>query len=219
MKDYGDEQVWVVPRAVCFGDGEPPHGFVPDIAGPLLERALEHGRFVPRGPAETDPSLQQIIPYVVIIQDGKLLLLQRTNKQTEARLHNLYSIGVGGHINPVDLDGDGVPDAEPDPFLGGLQRELNEELALSAPITEVHVLGLINDDTNDVGSVHLGVAVEAVADGIDVDIRETEAMTGRFVTLAEARELRDGMESWSQYLIDAMSDGVGRLSARQGGSA
>lgn len=213
MKDYGDEQVWVVPRDVCFADGTAPHGFAPDIAGPLLERALEHGRYVLRGPAETDPSLQQIIPYVVVIKHDKLLLLQRTTKQTEARLHNLYSIGVGGHINPGDENGE--PQVEQHPFMGGLARELDEELSTSGKFDDLNILGVINDDTNDVGSVHLGVAVEAVADGIDVSIRETEAMTGRFVTLDEAKELRDGMESWSQYLLDAMCDGVGRLSARR----
>jgi predicted NUDIX family phosphoesterase len=217
VKDYGDEQVWVVPRAVCFGDGEAPHGFVPDAAGPLLERAREHGTYVPRASAETDASLQQIIPYVVVIQDDTLLLLQRTTKQTEARLHNLYSIGVGGHINPGDETN--ADRAGQHPFMGGLARELDEELTTSGEFAEVNVLGLINDDTNDVGSVHLGVAVEAVADGIEVAIRETEAMTGRFVTLAEALELRDGMESWSQYLLDAMRSGVGRLSARQDSTA
>jgi predicted NUDIX family phosphoesterase len=215
VKDYGDEQVWVVPRAVCFGDDAPPHGFVPDVAGPLLERAKDHGRYVPRGPAETDPSLQQIIPYVVVIR--RLLLLQRTNKQTEARLHNLYSIGVGGHINPGDEHDAAAEDEHP--FMGGLRRELHEELELGGTLAEVNILGLINDDTNDVGSVHLGVAVEAVADGIEVAIRETEAMSGRFVTLDEARELREGMESWSQYLLDAMCDGVGRLAARRGAGA
>lgn len=214
MKDYGDEQVWVVPRAVCFGDDAAPHGFVSDLAGPLLERAKDHGTYVPRGAAETDPSLQQIIPYVVVIRDDTLLLLQRTTQQTETRLHNLYSIGVGGHINPGD-EHDAAAVGE-HPFMGGLTRELHEELELSGALAEVNVLGLINDDTNDVGSVHLGVAVEAVADGIEVTIRETEAMTGRFVTLAEAQALREGMESWSQYLLDALASGVGRLSARQG---
>lgn len=197
MKDYGDEQVFVVPRDLLF-DGAAPQGFTAGGVDALLARALTHGRFVPRGPAETDASLQQVIPYVVLVRHGQVWLMQRLATQTEQRLHNLYSIGVGGHINPEDaLNGT-------DPIVAGLTRELHEEIAIDGPLAGVRPLGILKDDSNAVGQVHVGVVFEAEVDGVPVSVREADRMTGRFVTLDEARAHREGMESWSQHLLDAL---------------
>ena len=199
MKDYGDEQVFVVPRDLLF-DGAAPQGFTAGGVDALIARALTHGRFVPRGPAETDASLQQVIPYVVLVQHGRLWLMQRLAAQTEQRLHNLFSIGVGGHINPEDaLNGT-------DPIEGGLRRELQEEVTVAGPLAGLRPLGILKDDSNAVGQVHVGLVFEAEVNGGAVRVRETDRMTGRFVTLPEARAHRDGMESWSQLLLDALGE-------------
>jgi predicted NUDIX family phosphoesterase len=201
VKDYGDEQVWVVPRELLFA-GDAPQGFVAGGVDGLVERALTHGRFVPRGPAETDASLQQVIPYVVLVQDGQVWLMQRLAKQGEQRLHNRFSIGVGGHINPEDA----VHGA--DPITGGLRRELHEELAIEGEPAGLRPLGILKDDSNAVGQVHVGLVYEALADGCGVRVREVEHMTGRFVSLAEAHGHRDRMETWSQLLVDALGNGL-----------
>ena len=111
-----EELVYVVSRAV-----------VPDAAGWYgtrtdglddFVRALERdGRYEPRGAMERDPSFKQVIPYLVLRDGPRYFLMQRTSAGRDERLHGLYSIGVGGHLNP----GDGG-------LLGGLEREWNEEL-------------------------------------------------------------------------------------------
>src|SRR5436190_18974290 len=71
-----------------------------DDAPAMLELIASKHFFVPRPEAEVEPRWRQIIPYVAIVHDGSVFTLQRTAKQTEARLHHKYSIGIGGHINP-----------------------------------------------------------------------------------------------------------------------
>ena len=196
-RDYGDEQVYVVPRDHLFGPGTAPQGFRPGGVLDALARARVHARFVPRGPAETDASLKQIIPYAVVRRGDEVFLLRRLATQTEARLHNLYSIGVGGHVNPPDAL------AGKDPVEAALHRELHEELALSGDY-EIRPLGLLNDDATPVGQVHLGVVYEVRAERAECAVRETDRMEGRFVPLAEAARHRAGMETWSQFLIEPL---------------
>src|SRR5437762_13268160 len=56
--------------------------------------------FVARADAEVSPQWRQIIPYVIVMHGDEVFTLRRLRKQTEARLHDKVSIGVGGHINP-----------------------------------------------------------------------------------------------------------------------
>ena len=197
-RDYGDEQVYVIPRDHCFGPGPAPQGFRPGGVLDALGRARAHARFVPRGAAETDASLKQLIPYAVVRRGDEVFLLRRLATQSEARLHNLYSIGVGGHVNPPDaLDGH-------DPVEAGLRRELHEELVVEGDI-EIRPLGLLNDDATPVGAVHLGIVYEVRAERARCAVRETDRMEGRFVPLAEAARHRAGMETWSQFLLDPLA--------------
>lgn len=214
MKDYGDEHVWVIPRDHLFGAGPSPQGFLRDAVPGALDRAKAHARFVPRGPAETDGSLKQLIPYAVVTRGSEVFLLRRLNTQGEARLHNLYSLGVGGHVNPIDAEGGR------DPVEAALWRELHEELAIEGTVRP-RPLGLLNDDRNPVGQVHVGVVFAVDADGAGCRVRETDRMEGRFVPLAEAAKLREGMETWSQLLLDALRDSAATsgqpAESRQGG--
>jgi len=111
----------------------------------LARSALSEARFEPRGQMEHDPSWKQIIPYLVLRDGRDYYLMRRTRAGADRRLHDRYSIGVGGHINP----GDGG-------LLGGLRREWQEELEADFE-PEFRLVGLLNDDATDVGSVHLGV--------------------------------------------------------------
>ena len=146
--------------------------------------------FLPRPAAEVSPEYKQIIPYVVIRHAGSYFLLKRTTKQTEARLHHKLSLGIGGHINP-----------DTPTIAGGLRKELEEEVDVRAPY-ELTFLGLINDDTTDVGRVHLGLVYELVSQSGDVVVRETEKMSGQWMTAAGLEPLRDVMETWSQLVYD-----------------
>jgi len=150
-----------------------------------------HGRFLDRPVAEESPAFKQLIPYVVVRDGALVFLMERTDAGGDARLHGKASIGVGGHLNPVD-EGD-------DPLTDGLRREWAEEL-LADWEPEFRLVGLLNDDSNPVGSVHLGVVFEVEAAGRSVAVREHEKLTGRFATGTEIQAAWGRMETWSRLV-------------------
>ncbi|MCC7014694.1 MAG: hypothetical protein IT454_19185 [Planctomycetes bacterium] len=198
------EFVFVVPRRALFPDCD-PQGFTPfgeAFAAARFARAVvEQGFFVERAKAEHSPDWKQVIPYNVVMVGDDVLLLRRTAHGGEARLHHKFSIGVGGHINPEDLDAR----LGRDPLPRGTARELEEELDIRGDYT-VEPVGLINDDSNPVGAVHVGL-VQIVRVQGTVEIRETQVLEGRLVHSQELRErLREGanFETWSAKLIEAL---------------
>ena len=92
-----DEKVLVVPAGSI--DGHLASSFDPAAAQAIIDLADRTRLFRPRSEVEQDESVKQIIPYVCIRCGDSYVLLQRTNKQSEARLHNKFSLGIGGHIN------------------------------------------------------------------------------------------------------------------------
>lgn len=158
----------------------------------MLEVIVEKSFFIDRPTAERSPQFKQIIPYVLIRHGDAYYLLERTPKQSEARLHNKLSLGIGGHINPD------APE-----LLDGLQKELEEEVGVSGDY-DLTFAGILNDDSTEVGSVHLGVVYILESHTGDVVVRETDKMTGRWVARAELGALRERMETWSQIAYDAL---------------
>src|SRR5882762_9048993 len=174
------EQVLVIPRDRVPGGCDFTGIRAADEAalGQLREAVLAHGAFMDRPTAEESPAHKQLIPYVVV-RDGPLVfLMERTVAGGDARLHGKASIGVGGHLNPVD-DGE-------DPLTDGLRREWSEELVTDWE-PEFRLVGLLNDDSNPVGSVHLGVVFVVEADGRPITVRERDKLTA---TMAGPEELR-----------------------------
>ena len=157
-----------------------------------LRRAVAaHGRYLERPVAEESPEWKQLIPYVVVRNAELTFLMERTSAGGDPRLHRKASIGVGGHLNPVD--------AGEDPLQGGLRREWAEELEAGWE-PEFHLLGLLNDDSNPVGSVHLGVVFQVEAAGRPVRVRETEKLSGRMADASEVAAAWDRLETWSQLV-------------------
>ena len=199
------EFVWVVPRKHLFPLAT-PNGFMAieesEINEKFLEPAKSEGFFIERRYAEIHPEYKQFIPYVAISKEEKVLCLTRLNTQGEKRLHGKKSIGVGGHINPCDQPKDVTGN---DLFKNACQRELHEELFLPQDTDlDLSPIGIINDDTTEVGAVHLGLVYNLKADDFDVSIRETSAMEGEFKDLTELRELAmssTSFETWSSFLI------------------
>ena len=165
-------------------------GVVREHLDEILDVINERHFFIDRPTAEVSPQYKQIIPYVVIRHGDAFFLLQRTPKQTEARLHHKLSIGVGGHINPDTPE-----------LLDGLEKELEEEVEVTGDY-DLTFAGILNDDSTEVGSVHLGAVFVLDAHDDRVHVRETEKMTGRWVGRDELAPLREQMESWSEIVYD-----------------
>jgi predicted NUDIX family phosphoesterase len=178
------EQVLVIPRELVMGDPGWTGIRTDDLAAfPGL--VARHGRFVDRAAAERDRALKQVIPYLVLRDGTRTFLMRRTRGGGDVRLHDLWSIGIGGHLNPGDVD-----------LEGGLRREWAEEVV--ADFTpDFHLIGLLNDDGTDVGSVHLGAVYVADAAGREVAIRETHKLEGAFAEEAAVTAVVEAMESWS----------------------
>lgn len=221
-------QVFVVDRTAFF-DGAWPQGFVPlpgEGGAALLSRAFELGRFVDREQAERTPAWKQWIPYCVLRSrrgraapaslDG-VFCVRRTKGQSEARLHGLWSIGLGGHVEPVDLPATPSGTASPSRgaafFEASLDRELREELVLSEGVGGApRFLGLLNDDASAVGQVHAGLVYAWDVDGPlehaakAVGVGEISKMKGGFTSLVEFQKLwQDPLqfETWSRFLVRA----------------
>ena len=189
-----EEQVLVVPRAsIVPGDGW--LGVRRDGIEAALDAIGRDGFFMRRGDAEEDPTHKQVIPYLVLRDGERWFLMRRTKGGGDARLHDLWSIGVGGHLNPGDGD-----------VAGGLRREWSEEVAADF-VPDFVPVGLLNDDTTPVGAVHVGVVFVADAAGRPVAIRETDKLAVSFATTAETAAVRDAMETWSRLVFDALVDG------------
>ena len=187
-----DELVYVVPRAAVIpGDGW--YG----IRTAVLEESLavigRLGEYRPRAAMERDPSFKQVIPYLVLRDGEDWFLMRRTRAGGDERLHDRWSIGVGGHLNP----GDGGLDR-------GLLREWQEELVADF-VPVFRAVGLLNDDTTDVGSVHLGIVYVADAEGRPVGIRETHKLTGEFVPTGSVAAVADRLETWSRITFEFLA--------------
>lgn len=168
--------------------------FDPVSAQAIIEVANRTRLFRPRSEVEQDETVKQIIPYVCIRCGDSYVLLQRTSKQSEARLHNKFSLGIGGHINDAEQSAPDLVDA-------GLQRELSEEISLTSGYS-LTPLGIIYDSTTPVGRVHLGVVYELEACDQTFTLNEPDLMSARWVDSAELAAYRDRMETWSQILFD-----------------
>jgi predicted NUDIX family phosphoesterase len=189
------ERVLVIPRERVPG-GCAFTGIRPaDGAGmrALRDAVRGHGLFMDRPQAEDDPAFKQVIPYVVVRDGSRTFLMERTDAGGDPRLHRKASIGVGGHINPVDGDAD--------PLDAGLRREWAEELDADWE-PEFQLVGLLNDDSNPVGSVHLGVVFVVEAAGRPVAVREHEKLTARMAGPDEVAAARERMETWSRLVAD-----------------
>ena len=175
------------------------HGFVSKNLERHQAVIREHHFFMSRAEVEDDPSYQQIIPYVVFRHDDRYFLTHRLRASSEKRLRKQYSLGVGGHINPGDLEAG-------DPILDGLKREWQEEVVYEGSF-EARLLGLLNDESSPVSKVHLGVVFLVDGDSPNIAIRETAKLAGEMLTLDEMRIYYLGMESWSQMVYDRLTLG------------
>ena len=205
------EFVFVAPREALFPACYPQgfERFASDReAGEMLSRLGTHGFFVERERAERTPSWKQVIPYCVVASGERVLLMRRRAKSGETRLVDKLSIGVGGHINPVDgVDGSGLRGDASNVVLAAARREIAEELEVRGEF-ELKLSGYLNDDSNPVGAVHVGLVFGVTTTG-PVRIREQDVLEGHLVDPEElhARLARgENFETWSATLIAHLDD-------------
>jgi predicted NUDIX family phosphoesterase len=192
-----DELVLVVPTAAVvaeLGGGEAWLGIRPTGETALAALIRRDGTYRPRAEVELDPSWKQLIPYPVLRDGDAWYLMRRTKAGGDARLHDRFSIGVGGHVNPGDdsLDGD---------LSAALRREWHEELVVDF-VPDFRFVGLLNDDTTPVGQVHLGIVYVGDAAGQPVAIRETDKLSGAFAATADVAAVSDRLETWSRIAFE-----------------
>jgi predicted NUDIX family phosphoesterase len=195
MASWRTEEVLVVPRAEIFPDGA-WHGFIDQDPERYLGIISDRLQFRSRGEVEEDPDYQQIIPYLVFRHRDLYFLTRRLKQSTEKRLRHLYSLGVGGHINRVD-----VASGAADPVQAGLRREFEEEVIYAGAWSH-RLIGLINDDSNDVSRVHLALVFEVTGELPEISIRETGKLEGELLRLEDMKIYYLDMESWSQLIYD-----------------
>ncbi len=198
-----EEQVLVVERSVVERVGM-FQGLMFDVER-YLDALFVQGvpRFMPRPLAEKDPSYKQLIPYVIMNCGGRYLTYVRGKRAGETRLVGNRSIGIGGHINPVD----DMPLFQNflDTYLAAVAREVAEEVSVEAGHTD-RVVALLNDERNEVGQVHLGVVHYWTLDAPTVNRREQMITQMAFMDREELQAVRDSMETWSQLCFDGLAE-------------
>lgn len=199
MSKYAGEQVLVVPRKLLeeIGGFE---GIRTDGLEQAVSRLLDPSAhfFMDRAAAEDDPSHKQLIPYCIFRCGDRILHYTRGKSGGESRLHAKISVGVGGHVNPVDTGGGKTG---PDAYHAAVTREIEEELDLPEE-HEHRIIALLNDESNPVGQVHLGIVhlVELKSDA--VASREDALADLKFSPISELNgPLFDRLETWSAFCI------------------
>jgi predicted NUDIX family phosphoesterase len=166
-----------------------------------LSTLLSRGNsfFVPRSQAECDPTHKQIIPYVLLAFQDRVLYYVRGKKAGEPRLVAKGSIGIGGHMNETD---ESLFALDESAYRAGVEREVNEEIKIDTPF-EDRIVALLNDDTTEVGRVHLGIVHVFRLAEPKVEKREAMITGLAFLSKGELLARRDSLESWSQICLDS----------------
>jgi predicted NUDIX family phosphoesterase len=198
-----EEQVLVVERKVIEELGM-FHGLQFDV-DPYLEKLFTPGKlkFMPRSKAEINPDYKQLIPYVIMGCEGKYLNYIRGKRAGEKRLVGNRSMGIGGHINPVDVNPLFNQKDSREMYLEAVAREIEEEVNVETGYTD-KIVALLNDDTNEVGQVHLGVVHFWQLESESVSRREQMITQLNFMTHAELNDVRESLETWSQLCLDGV---------------
>jgi predicted NUDIX family phosphoesterase len=195
-----NENVLVIRRSL-FDQLGSFHGlnFEPEkYLGALLSRG--NNFFLPRAQAENDPTHKQIIPYALIACGGSVLHYVRGKKAGEQRLVAKGSIGIGGHMNDTD---ESLFAWDEQAYRAGVEREVNEEIKIESPF-EDRIVALLNDDTTEVGRVHLGVVHVFRLAEPKVQKREAMITNLSFLDHGQLLAIRDNLETWSQLCVDSL---------------
>jgi predicted NUDIX family phosphoesterase len=207
-----EEELIVVPvdalRAVGLTQGFDPNSerilsaaFAPNVA-----------RGMTRSLAEADERFKQIVCYIVLLYGFTVFHYRRSPRVGEVRLAGLRSLGIGGHLNSFDTtDGDGRRGLE-----RAIRRELAEEVRLDHE-PDLSIVGVINDDANPVGRVHVGLVVIGRLRDEVVRLHDETLLDGRFDSLVEIDHRVQEFETWSRLCLPAILRESSSAAPRQPG--
>jgi len=186
-----DENILVVKRAYLFGKSS-WFGMQKPKDDSFVQTILSRKEFLPRSLMEHDQTYKQIIPYLIFNYQDTYFLMQRRSKSSEQRLRSKYSLGIGGHIRQEDIKNADVA--------SWARREFHEEVDYKGDLS-IEFLGVLNDDSNDVGKVHIGFVYLLKGDNPDICVKQ-ELQSGTLMTLQECANYYDAMENWTQIAFD-----------------
>ena len=189
------ENILVVYRDILLG-AQVWQGLKPGDCQDYIERINKHKEFLPRPHMETNPQYKQIIPYLIFKHDERYFLMQRKSQASEQRLKNKYCLGIGGHIRQEDLANGGT-------LFDWAAREFHEEVEYRGNL-KIKPLGVLNDDSNEVGRVHLGLVLLLEGDCPAIRVK-SELKSGILLTHQECTAYFDSMESWTQMVFKHLS--------------
>jgi len=190
-----DEKILVIKRKHLFHEGE-WNGLKQVSFDSYLDIITQKQEFVWRSEVEEDTSYKQIIPYLVFTHQGKYFLMQRKSTSSEGRLSSKFSLGIGGHIRQEDIKGKSIFD--------WAHREFHEEIEYHGTCS-IQPLGILNDESNAVGQVHIGFVFLLEGDSSDIKVR-SELKQGNLVPLGTCKKYLDRMETWSQIIFAFLNE-------------
>lgn len=189
-----NERILVVQRNAFFAHHPAWHGLKKSELESYLSLARTHQEFIWRKDAELDPTYKQIIPYLIFEHNNHYFVMERSAQASEQRLKSKLTLGIGGHIRQEDITGATLFD--------WARREFHEEVDYAGSFS-IEPLGIINDDSNAVGQVHVGFALLLKGDSDAITVK-SELKSGMLMTREEIALQYDRFESWSQFIIDAL---------------
>ena len=199
-----EELIVVTPRSQVFPDeSEAFQGLQhdPEMNQEILTRIEKDFGTMIRGEAEDNFAFKQLIPYGIIKKGDQVFVYKRLVGGGDGRLHGKFSIGVGGHMNYTE-------ETELLDLIGeNLTREIGEEIKLDQGFSRAEVVGIINDDSDEVGEVHLGILVAVeVPENTIVEVKETDTLEGLFVDIEKLKseEYKNKLENWSKIALDVL---------------
>lgn len=189
-----DEAILVIKRTDIFAHHPAWHGLQQEPLKDVMHMITSKKEFLPRSVMETDPQYKQIIPYLIFNHADHYFLMQRQAKASEQRLKNKFTLGIGGHIRQEDMNTDSIFD--------WATREFHEEVSYNGSI-EIQTLGVLNDDSNAVGQVHLGLVLLLKGDSPYISVK-SELKSGDMVSLEKIGDYYERLEGWSQMVYDLL---------------
>ena len=185
------EQILVIPRSLLFEKNPAWHGVNNKVTQDTIQTITDHQKYIVRATAETDPSYKQIIPYMVFCFNNKYFVMQRKASASEQRLAGKLSLGIGGHMRQEDIAGKTIFD--------WAAREFEEEVHFTGKF-DIEPLGVLNDDSNEVGKVHLGLVLLLHGDSDAISIKD-EHKSGILMSKQECLQKLESFENWSQLIL------------------